>query len=60
MSYRPLDFYRPAAPAPALLRVSTHKRTGAAIEIFEVAGPIDAAIAQVRAAGYPRALVVVK
>ena len=60
MSYRPLDFYRSAPVAPALLRVAAHKKPGAALEVFEAAGPIDAAIAQVRAAGYPRALVVVK
>ena len=61
MSYVIPNPYRAAPPpAPALLRVAAHKKPGAALEIFEAAGPIDAAIKQVCDAGYPRAMVVVK
>ena len=57
-TYRIPTAYRTAPPPVRLVRVYC-RLPGGDLEAFDAAGPIGAAIAQVRDAGSPRALVLV-
>ena len=51
-------FYATRPPAPPVQMVRVYcRKPGKPLEAFEAAGPINDAIAQVRAEGYPRAMV---